>query len=358
MNSPDISDYYVSPDTTIHRVIEVIDKNKDGIALVVDECGQLVGTVTDGDIRRFMLANRSFDEPCANIMWTKPITALTGSSMDMLRSVMNKHRIRNIPLIDESKRPTCMVRLHDLMIHEEPRQAAVIMAGGEGRRLRPLTEDIPKPMVRLGDHPILENIIVNMAKFGITNLYITVNYHAEVIEDYFQDGANYGVNITYLREEKKLGTAGALSLLPEISSEPILVMNGDVVTNINFANFLDFHRRHRCVMCVAATQYHINIPYGVLNLAGHFVLGVEEKPSQCVLCNAGIYMINSELLRFIPSGKAYDMTDLLGDVVREGLPITAFPIHEYWIDIGQEENLRKAREDFRNGLKSDKKGAI
>jgi dTDP-glucose pyrophosphorylase len=355
MNTPDISKYCISTSATVWQVVEVIDKNKDGIVLVLDNDGRLVGTITDGDIRRFLLSNRSLDESCTNVMWTNPITAPVGSSLDSLRVIMNQHRLRNIPLVDNLNHPKGVIHLRDLVPHSESKLAAVIMAGGEGRRLRPLTEHMPKSMVPVGERPILENIITGLAKADIKSLFIAVNYHAKMIEDYFKNGENYGVRITYLREKKKLGTAGALALLPEDASEFILVINGDVVTNINFSRLIDFHQHHRCVVSVAAIQYHFDIPYGVLDLAGHYVLGIEEKPLQRFLCNAGIYIINSELLRFVPHDKAYDMTDLLNDVVREGLPVAAFPIHEYWIDIGQKQDLSKAREDFTNIFGSKKK---
>lgn len=348
MTHKNLKPYTVTPQTTVRQVIELIDKNRDGIALVVDASGKLVGTITDGDIRRFMLANRPLNDPCSGLMWINPITASQGTSNEALLALMNQRRLQSIPLLDETGRLIDIVHLRDLVTKGEQSVSAVIMAGGDGKRLRPLTRNVPKPMVQVGDKPILETIIFSLAEHGISNIYLTVNYQAQLIEDYFGDGSRHGVKIHYLREEKKMGTAGGLSLIQNLAGESLIVMNGDVVTNINFIRILDFHRQHRAVMSVAACEYNISIPYGVLNLAGHYVLGITEKPSNQFLCNAGIYVIDSELLRLIPSDRMYNMTDLMQDVVRQGLPITAFPIREYWIDIGQKEDLEKARGDFQN----------
>lgn len=343
MSENDLKIYYVAPNSSVHHAIKVIDKNRDGISLVIDDAGKLVGTITDGDIRRFTLANRSFDEPCSKVMSSNPLTAPIGSAKGDLLSMMNRHRLKSIPLIDEERRPRALIHLRDLISHRSSGHIAVLMAGGEGKRLRPITESLPKPMVKIGDKPILENIIKSLAESTITKIYLAVNYQAKMIEDYFGDGSRFDVQITYLREKEKKGTAGALSLITEMLSEPILVLNGDLVTNVPFSRLLDFHRQHRCVMTVAATEYNINIPYGALKLAEHFVLGIDEKPAQSFLCNAGIYVIDPELLRFIPSERVYNMTDLMNDASREGLPIAAFPVREYWVDVGQKEDLQRAR---------------
>ena len=350
----DIKKYLIRPNDTILKAIEILNNNKDDLALVINENGALIGTITDGDIRRFMLAGHSIDAPCRKVMGTQPVTAHAEASKDNIQALLDKYRLRSIPLVDISGYPKNIIHLRDLMPHKDTELTAVIMAGGEGKRLRPYTEKVPKPMVHVGGRPILENIIDNLKNEDIDNLFLSINYQGKVIEDYFGNGSKFGVNITYLREKEKLGTAGSLSLLPDITSDPILIINGDVVSNINFSRFFEFHRKHRSVMCVAACDYHINIPLGVIKHAEHYVLGIEEKPSHSFLCNAGIYLINSELRRFIPTNKAYNMTDLLCDVVREGLPISTFPIHEYWIDIGQKEDLIKAQEDFKtNGIKNE-----
>lgn len=344
----DINNFCVSPTTTVRKVMEVIGGNKEGIALVVDRNNKLVGTITDGDIRRFLLAKRSLEKTASDIMCMSPLTASTEASEEVIYELLQKYRIRNVPLIDERGRPVRIMSLRDLLYGEATEAIAVIMAGGEGKRLRPLTENIPKPMVKVGEKPILEDIITSLAKAGIKKIYLAVHYMAEVIEEFFQDGSMFGVEIQYIREEIKLGTAGALKLLPTIPVSPFFVVNGDIIVKADLSRLMDFHRQHRCVMSIGAVQYRVNIPYGVFNLAGHYILGIEEKPKQQFFCNAGIYVINPEILRFIPEEAPFDMTDLLGEVVGNGLPVAAFPIHEHWIDIGKIEDLRQAQKIFSN----------
>ena len=341
----DVKASCVDESLSVRECMRIIDRNKQGIALVVDKDGRLVGTVTDGDIRRFTLAGRSIDEPVSKVMWTKPLTAPVGTSDGELKKLMNKHLVRSIPLVDGDGRPQRIVDIMDFIGKDETGVSAVVLAGGEGRRLRPITDTIPKSLVKVGDRPVLEDIVISLGRAGIVDIYISLNYMADLIEEYFDDGSRYGVRIRYLREDKKLGTVGPLTLLPEAPRSPLLVMNGDVVTRTNFLRLIDFHREHRCVMTVAATQYKFDVPYGVINTTGHYLIGIEEKPSQRFLCNAGIYMLNAELIHLIPEHTEFNMTDLIKEVVRRGLPITTFPIHEYWIDIGQMKDLEKAQND-------------
>ena len=346
MKDKDINQFCLKEPATVRECMAVIDKNKQGIALIVDAQGRLTGTITDGDIRRFILAGHSIDNSVASVMWTKPLTAPLGTSEKELKELMNKHLVRNIPIIDTNGCPSKIINLRDIVSEEDVCQFAVIMAGGKGKRLKPITENMPKPMIKVGNKPILENIINYLKESGIVNIYISLNYKADIIENYFEDGSEYGVKISYLKEGKELGTAGALTLLPEIPSSPLLVINGDVVTKTNFLRLIEFHKQRRCVMTVAATQYTLNIPFGVLNTSGHYLLGIEEKPEQRFLCNAGIYMLNPEALPLIPEDTEFDMTDLIKELVRKGLPVTTFPIHESWVDIGHMDDLRKAQNDL------------
>jgi NDP-sugar pyrophosphorylase family protein len=281
-------------------------------------------------------------------MWTSPITATPETSEEEIRELIKKHFVRDIPILDNKGRPCSIVHLDDIFSEENNCQCAVIMAGGEGRRLRPITENIPKPMIEVGGKPILENIINAVSRSGIFDIYITLNYKADIIKDYFKDGRRHGVQIKYIREDKKLGTAGSLTLLPKIPTGPLLVINGDVITKINYRMLIDFHKQHRCMMTVAAIQYSLKVPFGVLDLSGHYLLGVKEKPEQRFLCNAGMYMIEPEVLSLIPDGVEFDMTDLIKVLVKKGLPVTTFPVHEYWIDVGQMEDLKKAQNDFKD----------
>lgn len=344
-----INNYLVRAEQKVRTVMEVINRNKDGIALVVDDRGKLIGTVTDGDIRRFMLSGRSFEEQCKEVMYDRPVKAVAGAKRSDLIKMFNAHRIRNIPIVDEHGSPLKVVNVGELISKGNNKSYAVIMAGGEGIRLRPLTEHTPKPMLKVGGTPVLEQIVNNLKEVGFDDIFISVNYLGNVIEDHFKDGSRFGVNIRYLREEKKLGTAGSLSLLakqaPEVK-QPYLILNGDVVTSVGFDRFIEFHKQCRSVMSIAAIDYHMRIPFGVLKIAGHHVLGVEEKPTHQFLCNAGIYVIEPEIIHLVPENSYFDMTDLLRSVVEKGLPISAFPVHEHWIDIGKKEDLKWIQENF------------
>ncbi len=357
MKYKEMIEFCLKENSTVCKCMEVIDKNKQGIALVVNKQGQLIGTVTDGDVRRFILSGHAIEEPVANVMSTNFITAPLGTSEKKIKELMNNYLVRNIPILDKNGCPCKIVNIRDIVSEEYANQIAIIMAGGQGDRLKPITEDIPKPMVKVGDKPIIENIINDFARCGIINIYISINYKGYVIKDYFGDGSKHGVKITYIKENKKLGTAGALTLLPEIPLKPLIVINGDVITKTNFLRLIEFHKQHRCVMTVAASQYKVNIPYGVLKLSGHYLLGIEEKPQQEFLCNSGIYTLNPEVLSLIPKNTEFNMTDLIEEIVRKGLPVSTFPLHEYWIDIGEFEELSKAKKDYQQDIKGKgKKG--
>ena len=343
-----IRDHIVKPQTPIHEIIKKIDELRGGLVLVVDNDSKLVGTITDGDVRRHILKNGALDQPCEQIMGRSPQTALVGTSNSELLAKLQKAILRSIPLVDKKGVPKKVVNIEELTVSANDQTVAVIMAGGEGKRLRPFTENTPKPMMEVGGEPILKRIVDDLRESGIHKIFLSINYKGEVIEEYFADGSDFGVSIDYLREDQKLGTCGALSLLPEGAGEPVLVMNADLVTKVDFKRVLDYHRQHKCVMSIAAAAYHVRVPYGVLKLSGSQVIAVEEKPVRRSMCNAGIYVLEPELLALVANNKAYDMTELIAEVLQRGLPVTAFPIFEYWTDIGKKNELRQAQKDFQD----------
>lgn len=345
----------LSPIATIYQAMKRIDSNRMGIVLVVAKENRLLGTITDGDIRRYILANRNLDDSVTKVMCQNPVAASPNDSEEDLKNLMALHKIRHMPIVDKRGKFVRLCEMRELIKKRTISPAAVIMAGGEGRRLRPLTEKIPKPMVKVGNIPLLENIIRNLYQSEIRQIYISINYKGKVIENYFKDGMDFNVNIKYLYEKSKLGTAGALSMLPLVSDKPFLVINADVLTETNFSSLYDYHLQHRCVMTVASIEYLFQVPYGVLKLATHYVLGIDEKPQIRFHCNAGIYVLNPEVIRLIPKGIKYDMNQLLDELVHNGLPIATFPIHEYWLDIGQSKDLKKAQKKF-NLKYNDKEG--
>ncbi|MCF8031897.1 MAG: nucleotidyltransferase family protein [Desulfarculaceae bacterium] len=326
---------------TVRQAMKAIDHNKQGIVLVVDGQGCLVGTITDGDVRRFLLTSGGLDEPADPLVWRNPVTAPQDATHAELLELLAEHKLRNIPLLDQAGRPTGVFSLRDALEGGDGAPVAAILAGGEGKRLRPLTNDVPKPMLQVGDTPLLQRIVENLVSAGFKRIHISVNYKRELIEKHFGDGAAFGAQISYLREETKLDTAGPLALLPPPAA-PLLVINGDVYTAADLERLYEFHLAQRCVMTVAATEYRVKVPYGVLKLAGHLMLGMEEKPEQTFYCNGGIYVINPEILRLIPRGQPFGMNDLLERVLSAGLPVAAFPIHESWVDVGQMTDLERA----------------
>lgn len=346
-----MSERPIVADAPLLLAVQSIEASSRRIAVVIDAAGVLIGTLTDGDIRRCLLKGGSMQTRVGEAMNPAPLTASESSSDSHLLELMHRRNVLAVPIVDPLGRFVRLVHLADLAETAAEGGAegfdfAVIMAGGEGKRLRPVTQNIPKPMVEIGGVPLLERQMRRLVRAGISRIYLSVNYLAHVIEDYFGDGSRIGVSLSYLREKDRLGTAGALALLPETPVKPILVMNGDIVTMVDFAGLLNFHRSQSAEVTVAAVDYHVNIPFGVIEVEGLRVSALKEKPAQRFLCNAGIYSISPGVLRLIPDGSYFDMTDLMASCLSGGLPVNVFPMHEYWSDIGTPDDLEKARKFF------------
>ncbi len=330
---------------TIRDAIARIDSGGMQITLVVDGDGRLVGTITDGDIRRGLLKGLPLDAPAIDVANRAPTTASPRDDRNSILAVMKRKLIHQIPLIDEGGRVVGLDTLDEMLLPPRRDNLIVLMAGGEGIRLRPLTNDIPKPMIQVGGKPMLESIVENFASFGFWRFCIAVNYKAEFIEEYFGDGRKWDVQIEYLRESEKLGTAGALSLIVDIPSEPVLVMNADILTNVDFGNILNFHQENRAAaatLCVR--EYSHIVPYGVVQMDGDGVLEIAEKPTQRSLVSAGIYVLDPAIFKLLRSGESLDMPELLGRLLKCGQGVAGFPIHEYWLDIGRHEDLQSAQQ--------------
>ena len=340
---------------TLLQAVQAIEFSEIRTAVVVDANNKLIGTITDGDIRRRLLAGGSLEEPVTNAMNTSPVTAKPGASPVLLAELMKSKNVLTIPIVTTTNEFVEMIHLKDLKnIKSEllPKISnydfAIIMAGGEGNRLKPITNMIPKPMVEIGGMPLLERQIIALAEAGIKRIYISVNYLANLIEDYFKDGKRYDTEIIYLKEVEKMGTAGALTLIEQIPQKPVLLINGDVFTNSNFNSLLEYHLQSEADFTVATTNYTIEIPYGVIHLDNQEVKSIEEKPTQIFLCNAGIYCLSTHAFRLISDHKLTNITELFNILISKSYKIAAFPIHEYWIDIGTPEDLDKAREFYKN----------
>ena len=333
----------VSPDMPIRQVIAKIDASSLQIALVVDGNGVLVGTVTDGDIRRGLLRELSLDARVSELMNRKPRSVGRGESRHSIMSLMREKGLHQIPVLDENCVVIALEVLDEVLKPVRLDNFVVLMAGGLGSRLRPLTENTPKPMLEIGKKPILEHILETLIASGLHRFFIAVNYRADVVRDYFKDGSQWGVDIRYLQEESRLGTAGALSLLPEKATAPILVMNADLLTKMDFLSLLRFHAEHRSAATMCVRQHEVRIPYGVVTLDSDRITEIVEKPTQQCFINAGIYVIEPEVLERVPDGRYFDMPDLFRNLISSGLPTSAFPVREFWIDIGQLADFERAR---------------
>lgn len=347
-----MSEKPLAPSASLVDAVRAIETSRRRIAVVVDSNGHLLGTLTDGDVRRCLLAGGSLETQVTDAMNLNPITAEIDSSESYLLDLMRRGNVLTLPLVDKNGRFQRLVHISDLDLEEDAAETAsgfefaVIMAGGEGTRLRPLTEVIPKPMVDVGGMPLLERQIQRLARAGIRRVYISVNYLSHIIQDHFNDGSDFGIDIRYLCEEEKLGTAGALYLLPERPQGPIIVMNGDILTTSDFGSLYSFHQSHGAQLTVAAVDYRVSIPYGVLQTEGAYVRELAEKPLQRFLCNAGIYAVSPEALNLLQGIKYCNMTDLIETCLANKKPVSVFPVHEYWNDIGTPDDLEKARAFF------------
>lgn len=337
--------FKVSDDTSIIEAMRIIDAAGSQLAVVVSENGKLLGTLSDGDIRRGILKGVSTSQPIKVIMNSNPITLTDKSSEAEILQVMRDRAIKHLPIVDSNRNLLKVLSPIDVIEKESATidNAVVIMAGGLGSRLGSLTADCPKPMLKVGDKPILENIIENLKRFGFRNFFLSVNYKSEMIESHFGDGSNYGVKISYIREKDRMGTAGSLSLYTPINDLPIVVMNGDVLTRVNFTQLLSHHIGKKCPITLAVRQYDMQIPFGVVHIENGVAKSFHEKPTHNFSVNAGIYVINSDVLSAIPQGEYYDMPTLLNGYLKKDQSISCFPIVEEWIDIGREADLALAR---------------
>lgn len=350
-----LADLCIPPESSIQQAIACIDQNGQGIALVADSERRLLGTITDGDVRRAILADLDLDLPVQRVLDKKdqigrsvPLTAPVGTADAELLHLMNQHVLRHIPLVDPEGRVEDVALLSDLVKGYELPMAAVIMAGGYGTRLRPLTKELPKPMLPVGDKPLMELVLDQLRASGIRRVSVATHYQPDAITDHFGDGKDFGVDIQYVKEEHPLGTAGAIGLLAA-SDEPLLVINGDILTQMDFRAMLDFHHEQQAEMTVAVRQHEFHIPYGVVETDGVKIIGISEKPVVRRFINAGIYLLNPQACRTIPSGRTFDMPDLITQLIAEDRRVVSFPIYEYWLDIGQHADYEQAQTDIQQG---------
>jgi dTDP-glucose pyrophosphorylase len=353
MREDELLPFFVQVDTTIQEVLTRIDRNRQGIALVADSQRRLIDTLTDGDLRRAILARINLSAPVSQVLEKKksrtfPFTAPVGTSKHELLRLMNERGLRHIPLLNVSGQVVDIALLTELAKEQAKNVRGVVMAGGFGTRLMPLTEFVPKPMLRIAGRPILEHIVEQFRAAGIRRVNFAIHYKGNVIEDYFGDGSRFGISVGYTREDQPLGTAGALRALKDFD-EPILVINGDILSRMDFNAFFDFHKEQAAQMTVAVRLHEVSVPYGLVETDGVAITGVTEKPVIRHFVNAGIYLLNPEIRSHIPMGCKFDMTDLITRLVQEKCTVVSFPILEYWLDVGRPADYEQAQEDVRCG---------
>jgi dTDP-glucose pyrophosphorylase len=332
---------------TIRDAIEVIDTSELQIGIVVDEGGHLIGSITDGDVRRSILKGMDISGSVQLIVNREAQTATKSDSNESLLELMEKRQIRQIPIIDEERRVIDIVHINTLIPSSNTHDNwVVLMAGGMGERLLPLTESTPKPLLPVGKKPLLETILESFIRQGFRKFYMSVNYKAEMIRDHFCDGSRWNVEIRYIEEKTRLGTAGALRLIQDRPDYPVIIMNGDLLTRVDFHHLLDFHRQHDSQATMGVRQYDFQVPFGVVELDGNRIKEINEKPVHNFFVNAGIYVLEPDLLDLIPENAHFDMTELFEKVIEMNCDTAVFPIREYWLDVGQIDNLVQANNDF------------
>jgi dTDP-glucose pyrophosphorylase len=330
---------------SVRETIRRIDGSSTQIALVVDADNRLLGTITDGDIRRGLLRGVSLDDPARTIMNASPTCAHPGESREAILARMKAKALHQIPVVDAERRVIGLEVLDELLVTRRDNWV-VLMAGGRGARLRPLTDDTPKPMLRVGPKPILETILESFVEQGFSRFFLAVNYRADMVRAHFGDGGRWGVDIHYLAETSPLGTAGALGLLPEAPTAPVMVMNADLLTRVGFGHMLDFHRAQGADATMGVREYDFQVPFGVVRIKDQSIVEIEEKPVHRFFVNAGIYVLSPEALARVPQGRAFDMPELFQALISAGRPAAVFPIREYWVDIGRMDDLERAADEL------------
>jgi dTDP-glucose pyrophosphorylase len=339
----DWSRFCVTSAAPLLEAMRAIDQGALGFALVVDH-GKLVGLATDGDIRRALIRGVATSAPIRLAMNDRPAVGLVSEQPAQWRRKLHERRIRHLPIVDATGQ---LLRVVNAATCSQPRDNwAVVMAGGLGTRLRPITAQLPKPMIEIGGTPILETILRTLTSCGITRVFFAVNYRADMIVDYFGDGDRWDAQVEYLRETKRMGTAGALSLLPQAPPAPLLVMNGDILTGLDYGELLDKHGGSAADATVCVREHATQIPYGVVDAHGADLVAITEKPVVTHLTSAGVYALSGEALGHVPAGAPLDMPALLQDLVQRGRRVRVHRIDEYWIDIGRIDDLERARREL------------
>lgn len=336
----------LAPESSVRDALRRIDQGGVQLALVADPQGKLLGTLTDGDVRRGLLSGATLDTPVSQIMHTKPTVAREGEPRHAIFATIRRSGLHQLPVVDAENRLVGLETIEDIVIPEPRNNPVVIMAGGLGTRLKELTQNVPKPMLKVGDRPILELMIDTFVEQGFRNFHIAVNYKAEVIEQHFGDGSKFGARIEYLRENKRMGTAGALTLLPRAPTQPFFVVNADIVTKVDYVDMLTRHENSGVSATMAVREYEFQVPFGVIDEREGVICGIREKPIYRSMVCAGIYVMSPEVLPLLVADEYCDMPALFEQIIGSGNKAGSYTVRGYWLDVGRIADFRKANDDF------------
>lgn len=341
-----IDEIKLTVDSTIKEALQIIDLGAVKFAIIVDKDDRLIGTLTDGDIRRAILAGKTLDDDISTVYFNDPTVANANNTKEEIINLCTTKKIYQIPIVDNQGKVVSIDLLDELLKPEIHTNKVVLMVGGLGTRLRPLTENTPKPMLHVGGKPILQTIVEKFVSYGFVNIIMCVGYKSNIIQHFFEDGSKFGANIEYILEEQRMGTAGALSLLEKKPNEPFFVMNGDLLTNVNFEHLLEFHMASNSMATMCVREYDFQVPYGVVNVQDGKIISIEEKPVHKFFVSAGIYMLDPKCLENIPENEFYDMPTLFEQLIKSNQNTVSFPLREYWLDIGRLEEYEKANREY------------
>lgn len=331
---------------TLKQAMEALNETRIHICFVTDDQGKLIGSLTDGDIRRALLKGATLESLVESCMNKSPKMIPEGLSVEEVIQHMNQWGVRQLPVVNQNGNITRVETVEGMMeVFQKPNRV-VLMAGGFGKRLSPLTDQIPKPLLHVDGTPILEHIVRRFKELGFYRFTISVNYKAEMIIDHFGDGSKLGIEIDYLREDKPLGTCGALSLLEDRPKEPFFVMNGDLLTRANFNTILEFHKTHNSCATMCVREHSFEVPYGVVKSVNNRIVSIEEKPKEISLINAGIYVLSPEVLDQVNANDYLDMPTLFMKLKSQDRSVYSYVLKDYWLDIGRMEDFQKAQNDF------------
>ena len=336
----------LSKSATIKEALKVIGEGAIKLAIVVDDNDRLIGTLSDGDIRRGLLEGLGLNNPIKSLIVKEPIVIKNNELKEKILKLAISKKIHHIPVVDDKG---ALIKLEEVNYPEIPdkkNNKVILMVGGLGTRLGNLTKNTPKPMLKVGDKSILQTIVERFTNYGYTNITMCLNYKSHIIQDYFGDGSKFGINLDYILEKERLGTAGALSLIKENPVDPFFVMNGDILTD---ANIEDIHNSYvssnaDALMCVR--EYNYQVPYGVVETSNNAIASIEEKPTQKFFVNAGIYMLSPKVLEYIPQNEFFNMTTLFEKLIDKDMNVISYPLNGYWLDIGRFEEFKRANDDF------------